>query len=1059
MTSWVVDALDPERLLQSRTEVSRRLLSNALFRTPNIQDPDLSFVAYSMELAVVGLLEDGPPLDDGRLNEVRRVSAEAFQLLRVMPRPEHPLDSAKTCLRLACLAVLGERGTDAARMLKETPWPQLPLDSLCWGEWTLATVLDVWLRLIRKDGWDDLDQVQARVLALREQQHTFEPAYLDASETMVRTAAWELVVLYHLARAAELLAIFSTQGQVDGHFDIREQLEGQFDRALNACSRGELMELDTLARLLAHTAKQLVDNCIWAVTRAVNGRVARFVQSLVSRGRERPVFDMLPPQRRALRDAGLLGSAHRAVVVNLPTSSGKTLIAEFRILQALNQFEQEHGWVAYLVPTRALVNQICTRLRRDFAPLNINVERVSPALEVDALEASLLTDTATLTSFRVLVTTPEKLDLMLRGGWETKIGRPLTLVVVDEAHNLAQKERGIKLELLLATINRDCRYAQFLLLTPFIDNARDIARWLSPDSYNSIELGLEWQPNDRAIVLSRPARGAGRGEFSLHLETIHTTKNTLTVPERLSLTGERSLGLSWSTVSANASKLAAATAQRLKARGPVIVLASRPDWVWSLAGSFKHASNAQPLTEDLQLVDRYLAHEFGEGFELCELLRYGVGVHHAGLSDEARALMEWLLENGRIQVLVATTTIAQGVNFPVSSVVLAQNKYYDEAEGMIEMPPEDFWNLAGRAGRVEQGSVGIIALAATDEVKARELSDFVRKEVLSLNSTLIHMVQEVMSTWGQLELHLLFHKPEWSAFLQYLAHTYRQIGDPDRFASEIEQVMRGTLGFQNLRRTNSDWANSLIAGVRAYGERIAGKPLKLVDSTGFSWESVSATLSQLAEQRVTRDVWDPEQLFRSDNRNLQKLMGVLLAVPELRENLRVATGGRGPDGDLLARIVRSWVNGATLTEMADEYFRTDREGKPVESTKALTDCCRNVFGRLTQTASWGLSALQTINIGDAFDSLPEAEQESLRNLPARVYYGVSTNEAIALRLLGVPRGAAQPLAQVLGDRARRVPLSQLRAQLSRGGAGIWSEAMGDHGQDYFRVWRVLEGLT
>jgi superfamily II helicase len=99
-------------------------------------------------------------------------------------------------------------------------------------------------------------------------------------------------------------------------------------------------------------------------------------------------------------------------------------------------------------------------------------------LEVDALEAGLLTTRDETTAFRVLVTTPEKLDLLLRGGWEQTIGRPLTLVVVDEAHNIGHGERGIKLELLLATINRECRNAQFLLLTPFIPNAGEVAKWL-----------------------------------------------------------------------------------------------------------------------------------------------------------------------------------------------------------------------------------------------------------------------------------------------------------------------------------------------------------------------------------------------------------------------------------------------------------------------------------------------------------------------------------------------------------------------------------------------------
>ena len=162
------------------------------------------------------------------------------------------------------------------------------------------------------------------------------------------------------------------------------------------------------ARLLACTAQAFVDNSIWTVTRAVNSRVTTFVESMMSRERQQPIFDMLPPQRRTLREEGLLGSVHRSVVVSLPTSSGKTLIAQFKMLQALNQFDHERGWVAYLAPTRALVNQLTLRLRRDFAELGITVEKVSPALEIDGLEAAMLSDYDEARQFRILVTTPEK---------------------------------------------------------------------------------------------------------------------------------------------------------------------------------------------------------------------------------------------------------------------------------------------------------------------------------------------------------------------------------------------------------------------------------------------------------------------------------------------------------------------------------------------------------------------------------------------------------------------------------------------------------------------------
>jgi hypothetical protein len=112
-----------------------------------------------------------------------------------------------------------------------------------------------------------------------------------------------------------------------------------------------------------------------------------------------------------------------------------------------------------------------------------------------------------------------------------------------------------------------------------------------------------------------------------------------------------------------------------------------------------------------------------------------------------------------------------------------------------------------------------------------------------------------------------------------------------------------------------------------------------------------------------------------------------------------------------------------------------------------------------QTASWGLSALQALNIGDLLENLPEDQQQSIRNLPAFVYYGVNINEAIALRLLGVPRGAAQPLSNVLGIKTKHSSLSQLRSELTQSDQNIWIRALGQSGEDYYRAWRILEGIS
>jgi len=428
-------------------------------------------------------------------------------------------------------------------------------------------------------------------------------------------------------------------------------------------------------------------------------------------------------------------------------------------------------------------------------------------------------------------------------------------------------------------------------------------------------------------------------------------------------------------------------------------------------------------------------------------MSFGVGVHHAGLSDDVRALMEWLFEAEELGFLVATTTIAQGVNFPVTGVVMASHQYpYG-----VDMPPEDFWNIAGRAGRISQGSLGIVALVANDQEKVDTLRTFINKQSGELNSALVSLAQEAGELLSDLGA-IVYSHPEWSTFVQYLAHTYRQMGQPEGFADEIELVLRGTFGFDKLRSQDSTLANRLLDGIHAYTQYLQepGQPLKLVDSTGFSLQSIRTVLSAAGEVGIRGETWNADSLFSQDNRDLQNMMGVLLRVPELRDNLKAVTGGRTPDGDKLALIVKDWVNGVSVPDIASRYFMRDGD----DVTKAMTTCGQNLFGKLSQTAAWGLGALLSIT----GSSLSEDKLRSLSNLPSRVYYGVNDDAAIALRLLGVPRAAASGLASTMSGVLGQ-PLTNVRTRLRNMDELSWQQALGKRkGGVYRKVWRVLEGL-
>ena len=1052
MSHWMLETLGDMRA-KALHEAARTQVLSELSSSPHEVDYGLiERVAQVLETVVMDLL---PSLseENGQLDTLRMCAADAYRLYRVLPAQKFTLAEAELRLRQSALAVLGDLGADAARNLREREWPVLELESEDWRTRTLSTIFDIWLRLIRKQGWDDRDTVLQRIAMLRQAQETFESTYLkNAAGNGARAAALELMALYHLAKAAEILALYVTDGVVEGSFQINILLDMQFDRAKAASQASASFQLEPLTRLLVATAQQMAKNALWTVTRAVNSRVTKFVETLVAKGRgDKALFDVLSPQRRALAERGLLGSSRRAVVVSLPTSSGKTLIAQFRILQALNQFEHERGWVVYLAPTRTLVRQVARRLRRDFEPLGVVVEQVSPALEVDGVESGLLSEQDASRAFRILVTTPEKLDLMLRQDWEEKIGRPLTLVVVDEAHNIQEGARGLKLELLLATINSECRLAQFLLLTPFISNAREVARWLGEANSDDISLAIDWQPNDRVIGIVKPEKGVlikGKSyDYQLNLETVHTTRATLAIDQLVSLEKDPSCKKTFSKISTSA-HVAAATAQQLKKRGPVIVMHQTPRNVWSLASELRSGCNRHTeVSDNLKLAQDYLTLEMGQDFPLIDLLAHGIGVHHAGLSDDTRALMEWLFEEQELDFLVATTTIAQGVNFPVMGVVMASHQYpYGQ-----DIPPADFWNIAGRAGRVDHGSLGVVALAAADDAKADKLREFIHRQTGELNSALIHLVADAGDLIDDLQ-GIVYFRPEWSAFVQYLAHTYKQMGRPQFFADQIEQILRGTLGFGKLRAENVNQANRLLNSIRTYADYLSkpGQPLKLVDSTGFSLQSIKTAMIAARQEGIGRDDWNAETLFAKESDTLKKMMGVLLKVPELRENLEAVTGKEGPNGDKLALILKDWVSGASIPDIAQRYFSKDGRS----DTDTLTECGRNLFGKLTQTAAWGLGALLSITGGDIL----EEERQTLNNLASRVYYGVTDENAIALRLLGIPRMAAEPLAAQMRDNAQR-PLAEIRDALRSADASFWDQALGSgKGQVYRSVWRVLEGL-
>lgn len=85
---------------------------------------------------------------------------------------------------------------------------------------------------------------------------------------------------------------------------------------------------------------------------------------------------------------------------------------------------------------------------------------------------------------------------------------------------------------------------------------------------------------------------------------------------------------------------------------------------------------------------------------LAHTVTFGVGLHHAGLTSRDREIVEKLYLEGQIQVLIATATLAWGVNLPAHLVIVKGTEFFDgKLSRYVDYPVTDILQMMGRAGR------------------------------------------------------------------------------------------------------------------------------------------------------------------------------------------------------------------------------------------------------------------------------------------------------------------------------------------------------------------------
>lgn len=322
---------------------------------------------------------------------------------------------------------------------------------------------------------------------------------------------------------------------------------------------------------------------------------------------------------------------------------------------------------------------------------------------------------------------------------------------MDEAHNLGDKSRGSKFELVLSSVKQNMKEANFLLLSPFISNAREISEWLADSPRNADTISVEWSPTKQYIGCNL-LNSKKTESFLQFYKSPRNQLGTENVEIALSLSPQdvkRELKLD--SVN-NTVRLCVVLNDFIEQEGNILVLCGGRGTTSKLASYARKYFAAKDMLldmsgdEEIQRAIEIVKLENGDNDPLINCLKFGVCYHNSGLSGLVKEAIEGLVRNNKIKLIFATTTLAQGMNFPINTVIFDTVKLRNKGE----LSNAEFWNIAGRAGRAYKDKEGYIILSYSNtqkETKAavnKYIESDLKEVISSLNAFSLEIIRLVL---------------------------------------------------------------------------------------------------------------------------------------------------------------------------------------------------------------------------------------------------------------------------------------------------------------------------
>ncbi|KAH3899411.1 probable Antiviral helicase SLH1 [Saccharomycodes ludwigii] len=374
-----------------------------------------------------------------------------------------------------------------------------------------------------------------------------------------------------------------------------------------------------------------------------------------------------------------LYNSNESCFVGSPTGSGKTVVAELAIWHAFKEFPGSK--IVYIAPMKALVRE----------RVNDWSKRITPVTgdRVVELTGDSIPDPKDVRDATIVITTPEKFDGISRN-WQTrKFVQNVSLVIMDEIHLLAS-DRGPILEMIVSRMNyissQTSKPVRLLGMSTAVSNAYDMASWLGCKNNGLYNFPSSVRP----------------------------------VPLKMYIDGFPD-NLAFCPLMKTMNKPAFLAIKQHSPEKPVLIFVASRRQTRLTALDLIHLCGVEENPrrflniDDEEELQYYLSQVTDETLRLA--LQFGIGLHHAGLVEKDRSISHELFLNGKIQILVATSTLAWGVNLPAHLVIIKGTQFFDaKIEAYRDMDLTDILQMMGRAGRPSYDTSGT-AIVYTKEAK------------------------------------------------------------------------------------------------------------------------------------------------------------------------------------------------------------------------------------------------------------------------------------------------------------------------------------------------------